>query len=409
MRDYFQLLRENPGLTKLWLAQVISLTGDWFTAVVLAALVSDYSDGSGRAISLYLLLRFIPPMLISPYSGVLVDRFNRKQIMFLSNLLRFFTVPFFLLATTPDRLWIIYVVTFIQFTLSAFFEPAQSAIIPALVKPGKLVEANTLATVTWSVMLAGGAIIGGVFASVFGSVAALTLDAFTFLIAAGFIMWIDYDPAAGLKHRKAQETEAEKAKNDEEEDTSFMEGIRYILRTPEMAAALFIKFGQSVGNIDTLVIVFATQLFVLGDGKISLALTYSAFGIGAVIGPMLTNRANDGSVWQLRRLVIVGFIGTFICWFALGAAASLWMVCLALLLRGMGGSINWTYSTILIQKTAPDRKLGRMFSMDWTGYYVASMLSTLLHGAIIDAVGTEFINEVAFATGFVAFIPLVIW
>ena len=324
MREYFQLLRENPGLTKLWLAQVVSLTGDWFSVVVISDMVSDYSGGSGLAISLFLLLRFIPPMLISPYSGVLVDRLNRKQIMVYSNLLRFFVVPIFLLATTPDRLWIIYAVTFVQFTLSAFFEPAQSAIIPSLVKPGKLVEANTLTTVTWSVMLAAGAIIGGVFASVFGATAAILVDAVTFIVAALLIIWIDYNPEQGRKHSKALQDDSQSEETaDEENDTSFMEGIRYILRTPEMAAVLFIKFGQSFGNIDTLMIVFATQIFVIGDGKLSLALAYSAFGLGAIIGPMITNRFNDGSVWQLRRLVTIGFFATFICWFALGAASSL--------------------------------------------------------------------------------------
>lgn len=408
MAKYIVLLRENPGFTKLWLAQVISLTGDWFNTVVLSALVAEYSDGSGLAVSLYLLARFVPPMLISPYSGVLVDRFNRKYIMVASNVLRMLVVPLFLLANSPDMLWLIYAVTLMQFVLSSFFEPAQSAIIPALVKPDTLVEANTITSITWSVMLAAGAIVGGIFATLFGVQAALIFDAFTFAVAGMLIAWIDYKPEKGRKHRKA--LAAQDDTPDESEDISFAQGIRFIRRTPAMAAALFVKFGQSLGNVDTMMTIFATQIFVIGTrGELSLAIMYSLYGVGAFLGPILFNRFTDGSLRRLRRLIIVGFVGGCLGWFIMGAATSLFLVCLALFVRAIGGSINWTYSTVLIQKTAPDDKLGRMFSMDWAGFYLATVTSTFIHGALIDAAGTENIYLVALGTAVFAAIPTFIW
>src|SRR5206468_1413116 len=160
---------------------------------------------------------------------------------------------------------------------------------------------------------------------------------------------------------------------------------RFLRRNPATAATLLVKFGTSLGNIDTLMTIFATQLFVLGaGGQLSLGIMYSSFGIGAVIGPLLLNRFNDGSVSSMRRLIVLGFVWATVGWFVLGSAGSLALVCVALMLRAMGGSVNWTYSTVMIQKLVPDSYMGRMFSMDMAMFYLATVLSTITHGTLID-------------------------
>jgi len=405
MNRYARLLRENPEFAKLWIAQVISLTGDWFNTVVLLGLVADYSGGSGVAISIFLVLRVLPPMLVGPFAGVLLDRFNRRNLLIWSNVLRALVVPLFLLADSPDLLWLIYIVTVVQFVLSSIFEPGQAAIIPALVKPTDIVEANTVMSVTWSVMLALGAILGGVFAFFFGSTAALLADAVTFAVAAGILMTVRYDPALGRKLAKAVGVDPT-----EEDDTSFVEGVRYLLRTPQVAAGIFVKFGQSIGNIDTMLTIFATQLFVIGNrGELSLALLWSAFGVGAIVGPLLTNRFKDGTVRRLRRLVTVGFLLLLVSWPVMGGATTLFLVAVGLFIRAMGGSINWTYSNVIIQKSAPDSYLGRMFSIDMVGFQLSTSVSYFVHGWLIDTLGAEQVLVIAWGTGVVALIPLLVW
>ncbi len=405
MTRYWRLLRNNPEFSKLWIAQVISLTGDWFNTVVLLGLVAEYSSGSGIAISIFLVLRAVPPLIVSPFAGVLLDRFNRRNLLIWSNLLRALIVPLFLLADSPDMLWLIYLVTVAQFTLSAVFEPGQAAIIPALVRPEDIVEGNTIMSVTWSVMLAVGAIVGGVFAFVFGATAALLADAATFAVAGGILLTVRYDPELGRKLAKAVGVEPT-----EKDDTTFIEGVRYVLRTPQVAAGIFVKFGQSLGNIDTMLTIFATQLFVIGDrGELSLALLWSSFGFGAIVGPLLTNRFDDGTVRRLRRLVTVGFLLLLLSWPVMGSATTLMLVAIGLFIRAMGGSINWTYSNVIIQKSAPDSYLGRMFSIDMVGFQLATSISYFVHGWLIDTLGQEQVFTVAWGTAVVALVPLLIW
>lgn len=399
MRSSIRLLRESPEFTKLWLAQVVSLIGDWFNTIVLSALVVAYTDGSGLALGFFLLSRFLPPLVVTPLAGVLVDRWDRKKLLLWSNLLRAVIVPFFLLAGSPDQLWIIYFITITQFTLSAIFEPGQAAIIPSLIKPGDLVRANTLVSITWSVMLAFGAIFGGVFATTFGNSAAILFDALTFAVAGGLIAAIRYIPEQrplDFVHNHS--------------DTSFRQGLKYIRHHRDVSMAIFVKIGTHLGNVDTLMTIFATQLFVLGNGgELSLGILYSIFGVGAFLGPVLANRFNDGTVPRMRRLIIWGFVGIALGWFIMGGANSLWIVGIGLFMRAIGGSINWTYSTIIIQKTSANAYLGRMFSLDMAGFQLATVLSTLIHGGLIDLGGAQSAMLIALGTGIVSIIPLLIW
>ena len=402
MTSYARLLRDNPDFARLWLAQVISLLGDWFTTIALSALVVQYSPGSeGLAISGLLLARFVPAMLLSPLAGVLVDRFDRKRLLVLSNLLRAFVVLMFLVATSgPEWLWLIYVLTILQFVLSSAFEPGQSAIIPAVVARTGLLLANTLVSITWSVMLALGAILGGIIATLFGTGVALLINALTFAVAAWLIAQIRTDtshPTVDHHNRPLQKT-------------SFREGLRFLRANPDVSSLLLIKMGGSIGSVDTLMTIFATQIFVLGaSGQLSLGIMNSAYGLGSILGPLLLNRFNNGTVFTMRRLVIAGFILEALGWLGLANGVTLLIVCLALLVRAMGGSVNWTYSTVMIQKSVPDHYLGRVFSIDMAGFYLAMVTSTFLHGALVDALGGDQVQLIALGTMVVSLIPLVMW
>ncbi len=429
MKAYIRLLKDNPSFSFLWGAQVVSLLGDWFNTIVLSTLVSRYSNGSGLAISLFLMARFVPPLFVGPFAGVLVDRFDRKKLLIYSNILRTGVVLAYLLATSPDRLWLIYALTVAQFTLSALFEPGQSAITPSLVKRDDLVAANTLASITWSTMLALGAMIGGAVAAIFGPVVALVIDAITFAVAAALIAQIQ------LVYEDEGNTEES---SDEPPQRGFMDGLRYLTARPSTAAVLLIKGSSSIGNVDTLMTIYATVIFAsLMKSELSLGIMFSAFGLGAILGPLILNIINDGSIVRMRQLVVLGFALIVAGWVILGTAASLAMVSVALMVRAMGGSANWTYSSVIIQKTVPDQYLGRVFSLDMAVFQLSTAISIIGHGLIIDFFRQQALNnwftqipEVIFAnvsilpwrtislaemglisigTGLVSMAPLLLW
>src|SRR5262249_10858902 len=143
--------------------------------------------------------------------------------------------------------------------------------------------------------------------------------------------------------------------------------------------------GGSIGSVDLVMIFYATQLFVLGqNGTGSLGLLWSAFGVGAVLGPLVVNRLNDNSVKRMRRLIVFGYSFLAVGWFLFGAAPTLLLAAIAIAVKAMGSSVYWTYSSVILQKTVPDHYLGRIFSLDLEGFQLATVLSALLTGWLID-------------------------
>ena len=133
--SYITLVRHNRNYRLLWLSEVVSLTGDWFTLIASASLVAHLS-GSGLAIGGLFLARLLPPFVLGPLAGIIADRFDRRKILIASDLLRALVVLNFLFIRSEQDVWLLYVVTIVQLSISAFFEPTRAALIPSLVAAG---------------------------------------------------------------------------------------------------------------------------------------------------------------------------------------------------------------------------------------------------------------------------------
>ena len=110
---------------------------------------------------------------------------------------------------------------------------------------------------------------------------------------------------------RAIETLAADATSGDKPDTGFTDGLRYLRRNPTRIPTLLIKTAQSLGNVDALMIIYATEVFVMtgDDSTTPLSIMYAAFGLGAVLGPLILNRFNDGSLRRMRWLILIGLPG----------------------------------------------------------------------------------------------------
>ena len=406
--DYIKLISSNRDFAKLWAAQLVSLLGDWFSTIVISALIVSYTAGSGYqgiAVSAFLIARLIPPLLMRPLAGVLADRYDRKKLLIISDILRALAVLGLLFTTQgPEYLPLVYVFVIIQFLVSSIFEPARNAIMPSILYRHQLIIGNTLASVTWSAMLAIGAITGGLVAELLGIQAALLIDSLTFVVSALLVA------AIVVPEIPRSESGGERQKPKQQSERTFRDGIRFLLSQPRAAAPLFVKMGLSVTSSDTVLIIYGTQVFVLGDkGITSMAILWAAFGFGAIIGPLITNRFSDDSVRVLRRLTIGGFVLMALGWLLWGLAPSLELLSLAVIVRAMGGSINWTYSSVIIQQVVPDEYLGRAFSLDFAGFELVQSIGIVVIGLLIDAVGSQSIQAIVFGSALISLVPLLIW
>ena len=238
MNTYVALLQRNPNFRNLWLARVVSNLGDWFNLLASATLIASLS-GAGTAISFLFLARFLPLFFMSPFAGVLADRFDRRKLMIATDLLRAVTVLSFLFVDRPERIWLLYVLTALQFVFSAVFTPAQQAYLPAVVDKEDLVTANALDSLTWSTMLAIGALLGGLATAFFGVQTAFILDALTF-VAGGLVCRTGACCEPRRRARRAGKSTVRAGL------LEIVEGMRYLWGQPVLLVFALVKAGGSL-------------------------------------------------------------------------------------------------------------------------------------------------------------------
>ena len=394
---YFNLLQKRKDYRNLWLASVVSYLGDWFNTIASVIIVSRYTD-AGLAVGGIFLARALPPFLLGPIAGVFADRFDRKRVMIFTDIVRAVIVLSFLFVNSPERVWLIYVLTVAQFSISSLFYPAQSALLPTLIKSDEeLLIANTLSGTTWSAMLAIGAALGGFTAALFGVEASLIADAGTFLLSAYLIARISAE---------ASPPEKSSATNGYSE---FIEGIRYMIDRPAVGMVACVKALAQIGNPNILIAIYAERLFPFGpEGATALGLMFTASGLGAVCGPLIANRFNDNSLQSLQRWIGLGFSSVVIGWLIFGWAPSLPIVLLGLFIRYIGGATCWTYSNVMLQIKVPNQLLGRVAATELAIYTLATAIGVWLTGYLLDTI--QFLpRQVSIIFGVSSIIAIAIW
>ena len=399
---YIELVRSNRSFRQLWLGQVVSQMGDWFDTIALYTIILNLT-GSGRNVGLLMVARFVPSFVFGPLSGVVADRFSRRSIMILSDLLRAVVVLGFLLVRRADQLWIIYVLTVLQLGLSTFFEPARTAAIPSIVSDRELVAANAISSVTWSTMLTLGAAIGGVVTGLFGTNAAFVLDSLSFVASAALIGSISFP-----KRAPRQKTKLTVGKALGIEDT--IEGARYVKHRPRVLALLLVKPAWGLGGgILTLLAVFGEKVFPVGRGAATgIGVLFAARGIGTAVGPIVARRLVGEGGKHMHTSIGIAFLIGGAFYIAFGSATNFLFALLVLGIAHTGGSILWVFSTVLLQRGVEDRFRGRVFAAELALLTLTMATSNYLTGEMLDRFGLS-PQIVTIGIGILFLLPGLIW
>lgn len=399
---YVELLRRNRDFRLLWLGQVVSQLGDWFDTIALFTLVLRLT-GSGSAVALVLVTRFLPSVVLGPLSGVFADRFNRRTLMIVSDAARALVVLGFLFVRRPEHVWLVYVLTVLQLGLSSFFEPARSAAIPSIVRERELVTANALSSVTWSAMLTLGAAFGGPVTAWFGTDAAFVIDSLTYVLSALLIASLRLPRRPPREKRKLTLSKALGVS-----DT--LEGLRYVRNRPRVLALLLVKPAWGVGGgILTLLPVFGEKVFMVGASAAGgMSVLYFARGIGTAVGPVLMRRFYGETRGQMQRAIGISFVVAGVFYACFGREHSFALALLWLAVAHMAGSTLWVFSTVLLQATVEDTFRGRVFAAELTLMTLAMAASNYFTGKALDRFGYS-PRTVTIAIGIFFTLPGLLW
>jgi MFS family permease len=406
--NYVRLVRGNANFRRLWLAQIVSENGDWFYTLAIYSLLLDLT-GKASSVAMALVLQVLPHTLLGPLAGIVNDRFSRRKVMIVTDLLRMVIVACMLLVRSRGFVWVIYPLLFLETVMVAFFEPARNAVIPNVVDEQDVIVANTLSSATWSFDLAIGAMLGGVVAAWLGRDAVFVINSLSFAVSALLISRMNFvERHADAANRHAEDQSAGWS--------SIRAGFRYIGRNPKLAALVSLKGGVSiVGTSWVLYPVMAMRVFKLPiegltperAGLFGMSLLMGARGIGALVGPLVASRFTGQQENKLRVAALVGFVIGGIGYIALGNAPSVWIAMAVVVFAHCGTSTVWVFSTTLLHLNTEDRFLGRVFGADLAISMLVLAAATWIAGQAID--GGVSPRTVAVATGLAMIVPSVIW
>lgn len=364
VRHAFGRVLHSPTFVTLWLSEGLSLIGDRLLMVALVALVYDRT-GSAGAVGLLMLFKAIPALALGSVAGAFVDRWNRKWIMVIANLLQGLLVFWLPFSTGIATVFAIYLT---MSTINQFFVPARSATIPDLVSPEVLLTANSLFAISIVAAMAIGPAIGAWITERFSLNAAFYADAATFLIPAIAVAFlaIPRQRRTATKHSLGNDLRA---------------GLVFTRSQPSVVAALanITAAFLVIGVISVAGVVITREILNAESSKFGVMM--SALGIGMLSGVIVSS-------WLGRRYSYVQLGVTGVVLMALGVIALPWssslcMACLFAGMVGLGMIIVQVNSQSLLQTIAPEMR-GRLMGISQTLTGSVIFLSSALVGLLIE-------------------------
>jgi MFS family permease len=357
----------------LWAAQAISNFGDWFGLLALYTLIGTYSD-SEFLLGLIIVVKMLSLAVFSPLAGYITDRFNRRKLMILCDILRAIAVLGILFVQTESMLWLAFVLTSFQMMISAIFEPAKTASIPNVASKEDLVNANIISTATWSIIFTSGMAIGGFATELLGIKTVFILDAGTYLLSSWFIY------KAVIPQTEMTEEEKEKTKNPL---VGIIDGAKYLIENPQVLRPSIAKGTSSsfLGGLVYMLIIISEEILMMGS--IGLGLLYAARGFGTGIGPIIGRRLfRDEKDWVMVMGVAIFTSG--VMYVMVGFVDAIWVMILFVLLAHTASGANWVKSTVLLQKRTIDVFRGRVFSTEWLLFTIMNSISVVCASLILE-------------------------
>ena len=366
-RGFGRLLRENRDFRRIWLCHLISLFGDWLSYIAVSV-IAVKSGGSALAVAMVIFVHSIPLALMTPISGPLADRVDRKRLLLGAYLGAALLTLGMWGAASAESVWMLQGLLFLRVCVSAIGMTARSAAIPSLVGRDNLRLANALLGLTWSVMFTLGLAIGGFASELLSPSGAILLDALTFVLAMAV--------AVGLPSLKPAQGEGGPPRPGLGD---LMHAWRYVTARPKLLATVLAKTPPTVANGGA----WVTLNLVAGPRMsfttlaIGIGIMQCVRAIGSGIGPLLPERI-------MPRNSLVGTMVAFVGVLLLAAFDSVATSLIGLSLWGIGMGHNWVISAANLQAATPDHLLGRVTSLDFFMFSIGGSLAAVLAGFLCD-------------------------
>lgn len=358
----FRNLLRDPAFSRMYRAILVSSLGDWIGFVAVVALVTRIGGVSaGFAVSGVMLARLLPSIVFGPFAGVLVDRFDRRRLMVIADVVR--GIGYATMPLIPQLPWI-YGVSFVIECLSLLWTPARDAMIPNLVPRRQLSNANTIALATgygtlplggivYTALAGIGAGLGGGFEYLERNPQAIALwaNALTFAFSAYMIHRLPIRSAA--RRPRPGKLKAGEAFADMREGVRFLKDHTF---ARAMTVGIVLAF-TGAGAVMSVGPIFAQD--TLGGGPTAWGFLVTAVGVGLALGMALV-----GQVYKLVEkdtFFPLAILGGGASLMVLAATPNVALAAVVTVVMGATAGATWVTGYTLLHENVTDELRGRVF------------------------------------------------
>ncbi|MCC2529182.1 MFS transporter [Bacillus halotolerans] len=373
------LFWRNKGLMTLLASQTISSLGDWLHILAVLTLAAFQLDASSLDMSFLMMSFALPVIVLGPVSGVLADRFDRKMIMFLSEIGRTLTV---ISCVYVSELWQLYVLLSLQSCFSSLFSPSKNGKLKELTSEAFLQQAVSISSIIDNTAKIFGPALGGIMIAAVSIHSVFFINAGAFLLSAVILFLLPRDAFQQTSNTPQDKTSAL---------ASIKEGFLFMKQTPLLLTGLFtacfVLFILQIGDSQAIILIrsfpgappelagwcmavsgagMLLTAAIVGKRRISSYLLY--FTLGACLLGIAT-----GCVPFLGGLGIVGTALFIFAFFIMGAAF---------------GLVHIPFQ-ILVQTSVPVDYSGRVFGAIQSMTTLASILGIAGGGVLAELIGVS--------------------
>lgn len=375
---------KNKNLRLVLLGKFVSEFGTYMQSFALSLYVLE-KTGSATLFASVIVISTIPRIVLMPFAGVIADRFSRKKMIILMDILSGLSILaiasiFYLQADLS--LAMIYAIVILLNAINVFFSPAMNSIIPDIVKKRNLADSNSLTELVGAIIHVIAPIAAGFLYAGFGLLLIMVVNAISFLLSALSESFIRI------------EKESIKTGDDKEKFfSSFMSGLRFIKSMPEFILIIIIAVLANFALIPIFSI--ALPIVILRDFSLSetvYGFSSSLMTIGMFLGPLFAAKIIKKNHYSSLVTTVLSFDGIVCFLIALCSINGLFpniffnlsiMLFLTNLLLISIIWVNISLATFRQQKVPGDMQ-GRIFSVMSMFSMVASPFGQALMGMLLD-------------------------
>jgi MFS family permease len=365
-------LKKYPDFRRLWLSGFISYFGTMITMVALPFQIKELTN-SYLAVGAIGAVELIPLIVFGLYGGVLADRYDRKKLIWISELgSTFLTTALLINSLLPNpSLIAIYIIAALFSAVDGLQRPSANAILPRLVDHDDLPSANALMSIRWQSGVIIGPAIGGLIIASYSTSLGYVIDVLTYIISLIFLARIKNVPAIESVEKPAI--------------SALFEGVRYAFSRKDLLGTYLIDLAAMFFAMPNALFPFwADQL----DATWSLGLFYSA---GTICSVLVT--LTSGWVGNYRwhgRAVIWAAIGWGAAIAFSGIVKSVWVVLFFLAAAGASDMVSALFRSAIWNQTIPDELRGRLAGIEMLSYSIGPLTGQMRAAMVATATSLSF-------------------